>query len=277
MANAQAMLNEGLWRKDRDFQRLPRLAQCTFCQVLSQKDLDTAGVLTLHLDLLAKACDELTVDQLRQDFSVLEGARFLFVDYDTDEILVRSYVRLVSAKVGSKGKSLAWHSVPKNARMLASAKLRHELAVELRRIRWKDADALADEIDPSDSPLKPPSKPLASPFENGSPLQAPSKPHRQVQVLALESPSVVGSVGEEPPPRCTKHLNHEDPPPCHGCRKAREANEAWHAGDLDRRRQARQAAALARQSAIDACQLCDEFGDITFDNSVGKCTHQEAM
>ena len=81
MANAVGMIDEGLWRKDKDFQRLPRLAQCTFCQVLSQKDLDTAGIPTLHIDLLAKGCDELTVEQLRADFEVLEQHRFVFVDY----------------------------------------------------------------------------------------------------------------------------------------------------------------------------------------------------
>lgn len=79
----------------------------------------------------------------------------------------------------------------------------------------------------------------------------------------------------EPSPRCTKHENHTDPPPCHGCRKAREANEAWHAGDFERRRIAREAAARDREAAIKACRLCDEFGDITFDDSVRKCKHQE--
>ena len=158
MANAAALINEGLWRKDREFRALPRTAQCTFLQVLSQKDLDTAGVLTLHLELLAKGCDELTIEQLRADFACLEAARFVFVDYDTDEMLVRSYVRLVSAVGGPKNR--AWLSVPKNARLVVSPKLRHELALELRRLRRKDADDLAAEIHPAPTPSEPPSNPL---------------------------------------------------------------------------------------------------------------------
>ncbi|WP_211296249.1 hypothetical protein [Mycobacterium aquaticum] len=33
--------------------------------------------------------------------------------------------------------------------------------------------------------------------------------------------------------------------------------------------------AAARQKAIDDCPICDEFGDITYDDSVLKCNHQE--
>lgn len=265
MANAAALINEGLWRKDKDFQRLPRLAQCTFCQVLSQKDLDTAGVLTLHLDLFAKACSELTTEQLMADFAVLEEHRFLFVDYDTDELLVRSYVRLVSA---TSPKNNAWKSVPKNARILASEKLRHELAVELRRLRWKDADVLADEIDPVPTPSQPPSDPLSTP----SKIEGGSNPPSTVQVSVLESPSVVGYVGEEPSPFCPVHPNDTEKN-CFACGQARrtysERKAQWDQSCLA-------AAALARQAAIDACDLCDEFGDITFDDCVRKCGHQVA-
>lgn len=270
MANAAGLINEGLWRKDKDFQRLPRMAQCTFCQVLSQKDLDTCGVLTLHLELLAKACEELTVKQLRADLAVLEQSRFLFVDYDTDELLVRSYVRLVSARSGPKGKSLAWQSVPKNARLLGSEKLRHELAAELRRVRWKDAVDLADEIDPLPSP-EPPSKPLASPLQNASPLQGASKPHSQVPVQVLVSPSVGSYVGEPPSEFCKAHPDGTDKS-CFACGQARrdypERKALWE-------KNLREATALQRQAAIDKCDLCDEFGDITFDDSVRRCDHQE--
>lgn len=255
MANAAALINEGLWRKDKEFQRLPRLAQCTFCQVLSQKDLDTAGVLTLHVELLAKACDELTVEQLQADFAVLEDHRFLFVDYDTDEMWVRSYVRRVSVKSPN-----AWLSVPKNSRMVASEKIRYELATELRRVRRKDADALADEIDPT------PSGPHPDPVETPSETDTPSRPGRDPRSLGLVlgpvSPSTVNSVEEEPSPRCISHKNHTDPPACHGCRKAREANEAWNEDDLARKRRTN-AEALKRKRD---CVHCDENGLIFDEN-----------
>jgi hypothetical protein len=92
--------------------------------------------------------------------------------------------------------------------------------------------------------------------------------------------SLVTSVGgvtevdaQEPPLRCSKHLNHTDPPNCVGCRDARKANEAWHSGELDRRRAARKAA----QSVIDACGLCDDRGMRDLGNAAARCNHQEAM
>lgn len=58
--------------------------------------------------------------------------------------------------------------------------------------------------------------------------------------------SSVGGVSHEParasapPPRCPKHLNDADPPPCRACRDARQAAEAWtadqSAAELKRRR-----------------------------------------
>jgi hypothetical protein len=233
MANAAALINEGLWRKDVEFRKLPRLAQCTFCQVLSMKDLDTAGVLTLHLDLLAKACDELTVEQLHADLDALEARRFVFVDYDTDELFIRSYVRNVSVKNRN-----SWYSVPKNSRMVASEKIRRELAAELRRLRRKDADEIADEIDPNQTP----SGPGRDGVETGSVPGTPSAPARDgdslVQVPVLGSLSAVGSVGKEPSPTCSAHPNGTDRD-CFACGQSRkgypERKAKWDADVAEHR------------------------------------------
>jgi hypothetical protein len=264
MANAAALINEGLWRKDKDFQRLPRLAQCTFCQVLSQRDLDTAGVLTLHLDLLAKGCDELTPDQLREDFAVLEASRFLFVDYDTDELFIRSYVRNVSVKNRN-----SWHSVPKNSLMVASSKIRRELAAELRRLRRKDASDIADEIDPPDTPSGPGRDGVGTGSEHGTGSEPARDGDSQVQVQVLVSRNVVGSFGEEPSPFCKDHPNGTDTK-CFACGQARRSHPERLAKWESETRKAR---AEARQAAINACTLCDEFGDLTFDDAVKRCTH----
>lgn len=77
----------------------------------------------------------------------------------------------------------------------------------------------------------------------------------------------------EPPSQCSKHLNHSDPPPCQGCRKAREANEAWHVGDFERRRAARAAA----KAIADACPICQGTNWIPDTDPAVKCNHQEAM
>jgi hypothetical protein len=61
-----------------------------YLQLLSTKDLDTAGVLTLHPELLAKGCTEMTPADVLADIEELEQARFVVVDIDTFEVLVRS-------------------------------------------------------------------------------------------------------------------------------------------------------------------------------------------
>ncbi|WP_099024348.1 hypothetical protein [Mycolicibacterium palauense] len=217
MANAGALINEGLWRKDKEFQKVPRLAQCTFCQVLSGKDLDTAGVMTFHLDLLAKGCNELTVEQLREDFAALEQRRFLFIDYDTDELFVRSYVRLVSVKNRN-----SWSSVPKNARMVASEKIRQELALELRRLNRRDAAELADEIDPVETPSAPGLDPVSTASTPGTPSGPRRDGDSQVLVPVLESPSVGGSVGvQRARPICPKHGETDTDEGCRPCMRRR--------------------------------------------------------
>lgn len=263
MANAAALINESLWRRDREFQRLPRMAQCTYCQILSQKDLDTAGGLTLYLDLLVKACDELTVDQLKADFAVLEERRFLFVDYDTDELLVRSYARLVS---GAGAKNRAWLSVPKNARLIASPKLRHELAVELRRLRRRDANDLADEIDPLPTPSEPPTNPLVTPSKN----EGGSNPPRPVPVPG-HLLFVSGLAGEDHPPTkfCPKHPDGTDGP-CWACKRLREAADAQDAADAA----ARKAAASEAKRRVDECPTCEGTTWIPDTEPAVKCTHE---
>lgn len=273
MANAAALINEGLWRKDKDFQQLPRLAQCTFLQVLSQKDLDTAGVLTLHLDLLAKGCDELTTAQLREDFTTLEAARFVFVDYCTDELLIRSYVRLVSAKSPN-----AWRSVPKNAGLVASEKIRHELASELRRLRRKDADEVAAEIDPVGTPSEPHPNGVPTQSEGDNPSEPHLEPPSRVQVPVLNSLPVVGTGGEERRPKCSKHEENSDDN-CRACMRRREWDESHEADDLEHKRLARAAALKAQHD----CQLCDEYGWLLSEDGTPveppvKCTaHQLAV
>lgn len=270
MANAQALINEGLWRRDKDFQQLPRMAQCTYIQILSQKDLDTAGVLTLYMELLAKCCDELTTEQLQADFAVLEERRYVFVDYDTDELFIRSYARLVSVKSPN-----AWISVPKNARMIASEKIRRELAAELRRIKRKDATDLAAEIDPDGTPSEPLRNPIPTPSEMDNPSQSRSDPRSLGLVPVPVSLPVSGNSGEGHRPECRKHQENYDGP-CLRCKQRREWDDLHAAqteiDELDAKRQRR----TAELAAIADCLLCDEGGWCQqTDDTVARCEHPE--
>lgn len=266
MANGAALIDEGLWRRDKDFRALPRFAQCTFLQVLSQKDLDCAGVLTLHIDLLAKGCDELTTDMLWDDFKTLEVGRFIFVDADTDELFVRSYIRRASVRSPN-----ALKSALRSARMVNSPKIRAELAAELRRLDRKDAAEVADEIDPIGTPSETHSEPIQNPSETGNPSEPHPKPPVPVPVPVPSLASGGNSVGERPPPEfCDRHPNGTDRD-CGPCGARRRARMAWEsaraAAEADERRKAAESAAEARRQAaaytaleIASCALCDDDG-----------------
>lgn len=279
MANAAALIDESLWRRDRDFQQLPRLAQCTFLQLLSTKDVDCAGVLTLNVDVLAKGCDELTLEQLWHDLKTLEQARFVFVDTDTDELLIRSYARRVSARSPN-----AYKAALRVAKLVASPKLRFELANELRRINRVDATKVAEEIMPDETPSEPHPDTIRTPSERGIPSEPHPNPPASVPV-PVDLSSVDGQVGgsctratgataeselgDEPPPiRCDRHKNRTDDPPCRDCRAARERREAW---DVEQaQRHVRERADF--WAAVRACPWCDERGLIDGGDELTRCT-----
>lgn len=253
MANGAALIDEGLWRRDKDFRALPRMAQCTFVQILSNKDTDCAGILTLSVELLAKACDELTVEQVWIDLKALEAARFVFVDADTDELLIRSYVKRISIK----GPNLMVSAL-RRAKIVHSDKLRAVLASELRRLARKDASAVADEIDPTGTLSEPLPNPSETLPEGITLPEPPSVGKGKVQVLTS-----VDTQEEEtlPPEFCSKHPNGTDKP-CRPCGQARQAREHW-----ETQHTATAAGRLAQRLAdfwaeVRKCTDCDDFGSI---------------
>jgi hypothetical protein len=260
VANAAALIKESIWR-DKDFRSLSRDAQCTYLQLVSQKDLDCAGLLTLHISFLTKGCNELDEVDIRRDLEMLQERRFVFFDEDTDELFIRGYMRTAGVVKSPN----VFKSALKSAGMVSSDKLRNEVATELRRLGRKEASELADDLNPSETLRPDPTNPSGT--------RTLSEPSSTGTVTGTGICSVVGEVGEEPSPYCPQHPNDTDTK-CFACGQARrtypDRKAKW---DFERQ----EAAALSRQAAINACRLCDEFGEITFDDSVRKCNHQEAV
>lgn len=276
MANSQGILLESIWR-DKDFRAIPRTAQATYGELISQKELDRAGIQPLMVSKWSKGCDEITDADIWADLQVLEERRFVFYDIDTDELFIRAYMRTCDV--------VRYPNILKNAlrcaRLVASEKLRHELAKELRRLRRAEASAVADEIDPGE------------PFENqseGFPKGSETVPERlngsetvpkppgmgkgmgispvpEIETLRAEqSPTVsTGSAIQDPPlPRCPKHIETPTLEPCGPCKTARLANEAHarqqaKAQGVVRSTEARRVAEV-RARAIARCDLCDDDG-----------------
>lgn len=289
MANAAGMLKESIWR-DKDFRALPRTAQATYCELISQKDLDRAGMQPLQVAKWAKGCDEITDADLWTDLKVLEVHRFVFVDEDTDELFIRSYMRHCEV--------VRYPNILKNALrcagMVASKKLRHELAKELRRLRKADAERVADDIDPGEitEPQPNPSETKLNGSEtvpeglngSGTLLEPPGYGTGSGSVTLSSSQVGEGAEnprtdeirnskpGNEPPPdRCRKHINDDTPPPCGACAGHRQHRKRWD--------ETHQAAVVDERSqfwaGVQACTDCDERGWLIEGNAVERCSNHD--
>lgn len=237
MANAAALIRESIWR-NREFRALDRMAQCTYLQLCSQKDLDCAGLLTLNVGVLTKGCNGIDEATIVSDLQALEADRFVFVDYDTDELFIRAYMRTAEV-VRSPN---IFKSALKSARMVESPKLRVEVAAELRRLNRADADRAADELDPSGTVRSTTTNPSETLPENGT----LPKPSSTGTVTGIGGSSVVGLSGEESPrPRCSQHEENYDGP-CRKCQRRREWDETHEArlaaDELERKRRLREVA-----------------------------------
>ena len=125
MANAAGMICESIWR-DSDWRKLSRGAQALYMQLLSQKELDCAGILPLQPEKWATGCDGLTVQQVWDDLNELQDNRFVYYDTDTYEALIRTHVRNSNVlKVPNMRKSAI-----RSALLIGSKPLREVLAVE---------------------------------------------------------------------------------------------------------------------------------------------------
>ncbi|OBK04045.1 hypothetical protein A5637_13265 [Mycolicibacterium fortuitum] len=267
MANTAALIRESIWR-NKEFRALTRGAQCTYLQLCSQKDLDCAGLLTLNIGVLAKGCAGIDQDTIRDDLKELEAERFVFIDEDTDELFIRSYMR--TAEV-IKSPNI-FKSALKSAGLVESEKLRVEVAGELRRLRRAEADRLADQLNPSETPRGDATKPSETLPKNGT-LPEPSSTSTGTST-GTSSPSVGGNSGEHPPrPECPDHAENYDGP-CRRCERRRK----WDEANAERVEANDRAAKAAAAQAARDCPDCEGTNWITDADGepIKKCDHRGA-
>lgn len=258
MANAAGLIYESIWRNP-DWRGLSRGAQALYMQLLSQKEVDCAGVLPLQPTKWAKGCDGLTVDQVMADLDELQDHRFVYYDEDSDEAFIRTYIRNSNVmKVPNMRKSAR-----RAAMLVGSTKIREILAAELRATGDPDCIVTAEEIHPTPDPSKQNSEPLRNPSVT---LPEGSGVGMGVGVTHLGN----NSRGEARP-ECPKHPdgNSEDEN-CRRCMKRRlwdEQNAAALAAD-------ELAAKRREREAIQACPDCHGTNTITVgENSAAICSH----
>lgn len=261
MANAAGMIYESIWR-DPDWRRLSRGAQALYMQLLSQKELDCAGILPLQPEKWATGCQGLSVEQVWGDLNELQDARFVFYDTGTYEALIRTHVRNSNVpKVPNMRKSAI-----RSACLVGSQRLREVLAVELRASGRADFVAAADEINPSPTVTEP----LANPSES-NPSGTLPEPTGVGMGMGMGVTHLGNYSSGGGRPICSKHRNgNPDDENCRGCRRCRDWDEAnAKADELDTKRRQREIS--------ENCPDCHGTNVIEVgDNAARKCDHPYA-
>jgi hypothetical protein len=128
MARTHGRIYSRIW--DGDFRDLSRNAQWTYKFLLSQADLNQAGLIGLRLRRWADSALDVSPDDLLGDLEELERARWVVVDHDAEEVLVRTFIR----NDGVYRQPNVMLAAGNDAREMRSPKLRAALLLELDRI-----------------------------------------------------------------------------------------------------------------------------------------------
>lgn len=129
MAREFAQIRLSIWMDD-DFTALTTEQQLVYLMLSSQPTINLAGVLDYLPGRLARLSGGLTAAKVGRIIAELEERSFVFLDIDTDELLVRSLIRTSGAwKTPNSAQAIAL-----NTQQVMSRKLRSVLLTELHRI-----------------------------------------------------------------------------------------------------------------------------------------------
>lgn len=92
MARDHRRIQTAIWN-DKDFQQLTPMAQATYWAMLAYDDLSWCGVIDYIPKRLVKFSVHMTPELLAETMAELRLERFVVVDEEEDELLIRSYVR----------------------------------------------------------------------------------------------------------------------------------------------------------------------------------------
>lgn len=129
MARSEARVLVDIW-DDEDFLVLSPAAQRMFLFLISQRDLEHTGVIALRERRWAKGAAGMTAADVVAALGELEHARFVVLDEEAEELLVRSFIR--RDKVFKQPNVM--RSATDRVDEIKSRRLREELLVELHRI-----------------------------------------------------------------------------------------------------------------------------------------------
>lgn len=303
MARSYATVQCSIW-DDEDFTALPAEAQAAYFMLVTQPDIEACGSLALTLRRWSKFVAQGDPARLVGWLNVLADARFVVIDKDTEELLVRTFAKYD----GGYRHAVRVKAVVSSAEAIRSPRLRQIIAAELTRLGVTHAVRVPGAPVPPDTDPSPTRRRGASAPElvsSGSPVALSSLStgtQEPVESLSSGSPVAVEShrsvvnvrnhqstphsallggepdalASDPPPPTCRKHHPEGTDDPCAACGRARKARDAWDAAAPARAR-ARQAALAAER---EACPLCDPDGwrlDDAGAPTAARCSHQTKL
>ena len=145
MAREYARIMTAIWRNP-EFRALSETQQRGYLFLVTQPDISAAGVLALRVRRWADMASSSSPDSLAQVLKELEAGRFIVVDWDVEELLIRSFIRWDGGFNNPKRKPV----IVRDAEAVESGRVRRALAAEFERCNLPPLalDALPDS--PSD-------------------------------------------------------------------------------------------------------------------------------
>lgn len=93
MAREHARILTRIWRDDAEWRALPWEGQHMYFVLLSQPVLTHAGTLPLTLTRWSGLTEDRTVADVEKAVRLLEERRFVVIDWETEELMIRSFIR----------------------------------------------------------------------------------------------------------------------------------------------------------------------------------------
>ncbi len=278
MPRSFARITTTIWR-DRDFTNLTMAQQGLYFMLESQSEISAAGTLALTVRRWSKNASDLTPELLEQELRTLESEGHVCIDEDTEELLVRTFIKWDGGYENSKRRPV----IRDAALAIQSPRLRAVVAAELTKLGLPDMASQLALNSPPDTPPDSPSNlrrdtvpdavsDAITPSERvgvtlgeyvGNPLTATRNPQSAIPEREPSS-GASDTPDEELSPHCSTHQPNGTDQPCGPCRQARaslpQRLDAAHRRASERASAAAHERARLRKAEIANCQLCDSDG-----------------
>lgn len=129
MARDYAQIMTAIWN-NKEFLALTEGEQRAYLLLVTQEDINAAGVLALRARRWGTFASDSSAERLNKSLRSLEAKRFIVVDWTSEELLVRSFIRWDRGYTNEKRKPV----IIRSAEAVRSERIIRTLAAEFRRV-----------------------------------------------------------------------------------------------------------------------------------------------